>query len=557
MFFCLMQVSATIYSQTTKFTFKADNKQIVDVLREIEGNSNFRFFYLREQVDVERRVSITANDATVEQILDELFKGREISYELMNDFLIVLSKGDNKLRDLGANSSGYFQQRTVNGKVTDTSGQPLPGVSIVIKGTTQGTVTNTSGEYTLTNLPVNAILDFSFVGMATVEIQVNNQTTIDVIMQEQAIGLEEVVAVGYGVQKKVNVIGSVESVTSEELTLNPVSNVSNTLAGRLPGAIVLQESGEPGNNDARILIRGIATLGDASPLIVVDGIPGRDLNSIDPWDIESLTILKDASAAIYGARSANGVILVTTKRGTGGVPTFKYEFFEGIKQPTVVPELLNSYQYAVRKREGEIDQGIPENSMTFSLEDIEKYKEGLSGEYPWAYPNTNWWDATYKEWSNIRHHTFSVNGGSNNSRYYVSFGTQYENGLEKKSAFKYNRYNLKANLDFDLNKYINVGLDLSGVVQDKGAGSQGTLATMYGVVLTDPTNVAIFPNGLPGPDRTLGWNPVIAATDATGFEDDNVYRLYSKINAKIKVPRIENLSISTYYSYDLYFNINK
>ena len=231
-----------------------------------------------------------------------------------------------------------FRKQIVTGKVTDSqTGEALPGVNIVIKGTTVGVNTDVNGEYSITVTDKNAILVVTFIGYTPQEIPVTDKVVIDVVLVTETTNLNEVVVIGYGSQKKVNVIGSVTTVTNKELNTAPVSMVSNALAGRMPGAIVQQGSGEPGNNASQILIRGKSTLGDNTPLIVIDGIPDRDMNALQPTDIKSITVLKDASAGIYGARAANGVILITTKRGAAGTPaTFNYGYYQGVM--LLVPE---------------------------------------------------------------------------------------------------------------------------------------------------------------------------------------------------------------------------
>ena len=369
----------------------------------------------------------------------------------------------------------YAQGITITGQVTDQqTGKPMPGVSVSVKGETGGTSTTSNGMFAI-SASAKGTLVISSVGYGTIEVPVNNRSVINATISTDNTALDEVVVIGYGKEKKVNVIGSIATVSSKEISAAPVSSVSNALAGRLPGAIVQQRSGEPGSDAASILIRGIGTLGNSSPLVVIDGIPGRDvntnqisndygsqtidgsagrdLNSINPEDIESISVLKDASAAIYGARAANGVILVTTKRGkTDAPPNFNYSFYTGWLSPTAVPKMADAATYAQMLREMETHKGVAPSNMKFKPEDVEKFK---SGQFPWTHPNTNWWDATLRKSSLTQHHNFSVSGGSKTVNYFISFGSQYADGLYNAPAAKnFNRYNLRANIDVQINSYV-------------------------------------------------------------------------------------------------------
>ena len=467
----------------------------------------------------------------------------------------------------------------ITGQITDQqTGNPVPGVSISVKGGSAGISTGSDGRFAIT-APAKGILIISSVGYVAVEIPVNNRSVINSTISTDNTALNEVVVVGYGKEKKVNVIGSIATVSSKEITSSPVSSVSNALAGRLPGAIVQQRSGEPGSDAASILIRGISTLGNSGPLVVIDGIPGRevntnqlsndygtqtidgsagrDLNSINPEDIESISVLKDASAAIYGARAANGVILITTKRGkTDAPPTFNYSFYTGWLSPTAVPKMADAATYAQMLREMETYKGVAPSNMTYAPEDVEKFR---SGKFPWTHPNTNWFDASLRNSSLTQHHNFSVNGGSKTVNYFVSFGTQYADGLYKTAdAKKFNRYNLRANIDVQVNKYLNVGIDVDGS-QENRLGPSLDAQTVFNVINQNkPTTFAVYPNGSAGTGAFgASYQPVLRTTLDGGFDDDKRYRANNKINATLKIPGIEGATISSYYAYDVFFGKRK
>lgn len=448
-----------------------------------------------------------------------------------------------------------LQQQVITGLVIDErTGEVFPGVNILVKGTTLGVITGSDGKYSITVPDRNAILVFSFLGYTTQEIPLDGRSVIDVALQSETQELEEVVVIGYGTQKKVNVIGSITTVSEEQISSAPVSMLSNTLAGRLSGAIVQQGSGEPGNNASSILIRGNATLGNAAPLIVVDGIPDRDLNSIAPTDIESITVLKDASAAIYGARAANGVILVTTKRGQAGKPTFTYGFYQGLLSPTKLPEMCDAGTYAEMIREMQSYRNVAENNMLFSLEDIEKFK---SGEYPWTHPNTNWFAEGLKNFSSISNHNLSVTGGTQGVTYYASFSSQDENGIYKNSASYYKRYNAKASVDAKINDYLSFGVDMNGSQGNAMYPTRGQGMVFQMLRRSKPTDPAFFPNGLPGPDIEYGDNPVVISGFDPGSDDRRTTRINTKLLMSLNIPGVEGLSLSAYYAYDKYFYVRK
>jgi TonB-dependent starch-binding outer membrane protein SusC len=371
-----LPASVTMHGQVT---LRLENESLRDVFKEIEKQSTYRFFYNEAFADLNKRIHINVENHDINTTMNELLLMSDMSYKVLDNNLIVIAPRKE------------LQQQEITGRVTDAAtGESLPGVNVIVQGTTIGIVTNTQGNYSITVPDRDAILVFSFVGYETRQIPLENRSVIDVALQSELLALDEIVVIGYGTQTRANVIGSVTSVRSEELSAAPVSRVSNALAGRLPGAIFMQESGEPGRDEPTIRIRGNATLGNNQPLLVVDGIPNRDINSLHPEDIESITVLKDASAAIYGARAANGVILVTTKRGiTDRSPTFSYSFNEGFLSPTRLPEMADAATYATMIREMESYRGTDESNMRFSLDDIAKYE---SGEFPWTHPNTNWFE---------------------------------------------------------------------------------------------------------------------------------------------------------------------
>jgi len=349
----VINAQASTYSESVKFDLKMNNVSLKEVFQTITEQSEFKFIYNNNIVDDKLIVTVKSENARVEEILNEILPQHSLEYKVIEKQVIVYPS-DNQTPAANPENNAVQQQKTISGKVVDDRNAPLPGVAVVVKGTTVGIVTDVDGKYSLP-LPENAeTLVFSFIGMKTQEVAIQNRTTIDVTMAAEVTDLDEVVVVGYGTQKRANVVGSVTTLDGSELAAIPAVNVSNALSGKLPGSVVIQQTGEPGQMTPRVLVRGRSTLnGDVAtytsntaPLVVIDGVPGRSMDEIDPNDIESLSVLKDASAAIYGAQAANGVILIKTKSGQEGKPRLNYQFFQGFMTPTVVPDVTNAAEYA-------------------------------------------------------------------------------------------------------------------------------------------------------------------------------------------------------------------
>ncbi|MEN6452820.1 MAG: carboxypeptidase-like regulatory domain-containing protein, partial [Prolixibacteraceae bacterium] len=342
----LAQASASVYSQSTKLTYDFRNKKVSEILMAIEETTAFRFFYQREQIDVDRRVSLQVNDKNVEQLLASLFENEGVSYRVMDDNLILLT----------ANKSLAGQQpQSVKGRVTNEKGEPVPGATVVIKGTGNGTITDPNGNYTLGNVPGDATLVVSFVGMKSKEVAVAGQTAINVSLQEETIGLEEVVAVGYGVQRRSDLAGSVGIANAEDILKTSSFSALQGMKGKVSGVNIFTNSGNP-TGGSRVIIRGINSINTSTdPLYVVDGVQMSDFQYINPNDIERIEVLKDASAAaIYGARGANGVILVTTKRGKGageGV-TMSYDGWVSVGVLARKVDVMNSAEFMEMEEKG-------------------------------------------------------------------------------------------------------------------------------------------------------------------------------------------------------------
>jgi TonB-linked SusC/RagA family outer membrane protein len=474
------------------------------------------------------------------------------------------------------------QNVTVTGTVSagDTA---LPGVTVQVKGSTVATQTDGSGNFSI-SAPARGTLVFTSVGFAAHEVAINNRTTIEVSMTAINSQMNEVVVVGYGTQKKVTVTGAVAQVKGSELDKVPSFNLSNALVGRLPGVTAVNGSGEPGYDGSNLRIRGTNSFGNTAPLIVIDGVPERrgGLERLNPADIETMSVLKDASAAIYGQRAANGVILITTRRGKTGKPKITYDFNQGYAQASVIPKMMNVLQYGDVRNELIVFEGLqynPElwgealeaiktngtynrppsadprspavlNSPTgFFPDDIAKYRDGSD---PWGHPDEDWFDAVMKDWSPQQRHNLQINGGNENFRYLVSMGFQDQDGYYKNSATGYRQYDLRANLDAKVNKYISVSLGILGREEFRFFPTEPASAIFRMLMRGRPNEPAIWPNGLPGRDIENGQNPVVITTNATGYDKDK--RDFIQTNGKIdiEVPWVPGLKLSGTAALDKY-----
>ena len=440
-------------------------------------------------------------------------------------------------------ATAFAQQKTIKGTVVDVTGEPLIGVNVAVKGTTIGIITDIDGNYTL-EVPSKSTIVFSYIGYQAQEVPVGNQSTINVTLKEDTQKLEEVVVVGYGTQKKVTVTGSVASVSGEELKASPTTNLSNGMVGRMPGVIGFQKSDEPGGGGTTIRVRGTNSLGSNDPLVVIDGIPDRDggFNRLNPTEIESISVLKDASAAIYGARAANGVILITTKRGKEGKATVTFNASGGFSQPTRLPKMANAFEYATMVNE--INPG------TWTDEDLRLFQDGSD---PWGHPDTDWFDTTIKNASPMYRADVGVQGGSEKMKYYVNFAANGEDGIYKNSANRYDQYSLRMNLDINTSKYVSFQLGSIARLENTKYPMKSASSIFSGIRRGKPTQNAYWPTGEPGPDLERGDNPAVTSTDIAGFDNQKNYYIQNNLSVNIKIPWIEGLTIRGNGSYDKHF----
>lgn len=536
LFVGLLQVSASNYAQVTKLNLNLEDATLNEVFEKIEKISKFRFFYDNDQVDLSKKVDLQFKDEKLEDILNGLFTDSDLTYEIMDRLILVKSKGEKTAFNIS-------QEKKVTGKVTDESGLPLPGVTVLIKGTTNGTVTNFDGEYILGGIKASDILSFSFVGMKTEEVTVGNQSKIDVKLASDAIGIEEVIAVGYGSQIKEAVTGSIQQVNISEMQEIPASQFTQKLQGKLAGVQIAQGTGKPGQG-VSVRIRGQASISAGnSPLYVVDGFPiVGGLSSINPNEIESISVLKDASStSLYGSRAANGVVLIQTKSGKVGQTSVGVSSYIGVQTVPEKgrPDMMNAREYAQFRKEVALENGQPVDP---AYQNPEQYGEG-----------TDWYDVLLRN-ARIQDHSITLSSRTEKVGVTAVAGFFEQEGVMLNT--KFNRYSLRINTDFKVNDYTKIGLNVApNYVSDNNFNTDGSLwgrGILQSALLTTPIARHINEDGTipltatgPGLFPNPNWYNVIQQLEAHGE------RLELLANAYVEVSPLKGLKLKSTINFDV------
>jgi len=432
----VLSAFSSSYAQKTKLNLKVQNSQVKEVLNEIENQSEFFFMYDNNQVDVERKVSLKMESMTIDQVLEKLFKGTETNYRVVNRQILLFNENQ---------SNSLLQQgKRVTGKVVDAQGEAIPGATVVVKGSTVGTITGMDGNFTLEVPASGKILVFTFIGMKSSEVTIGTQTSFNVVLETETIGIDEVIAIGYSSTSRKNVASSISKVTDKEIVGLSVTDTRQTLQGKMAGVQVINNSGDPGSG-ARVIIRGMGSFSNPDPLYVIDGIQGGDINSIQPQDIESITVLKDASTtAIYGSAAANGVVLITTKSGVKGKVKVQYDGSVGIASVTKRYDLLGTSDYIDLVSDIQTAGGL---TLSDKLKTFNRNT-----------PSTDWQEAIFRN-AMVTDHNIRLSGGGENTNYAFSAG--YINQESTIIARNFQRATIGVKLDQSLfNKRVRLAQNL-------------------------------------------------------------------------------------------------
>ncbi|WP_205508869.1 TonB-dependent receptor [Longitalea arenae] len=530
-----LQVSAHSYAQ--RVTLQAKNASIEDVFKQIRKQTGYVFLYTTQMLANTRQVNIDVKNAPVEQVLNLCFDKQPVTYTLMDKTIIVKQQEKTPV-----NIPAPERVRTeIRGRVTNESGQPLAGVSITIKGESGGITTDNNGVFRIETSKTNIILVVSSVGYTTREIKVQgNETNLQIQLALATNNMEEFVVVGYGTKKKVSVTGSYSVLDMKTKENTPTTNASQALHG-VSGVWLNQAGGKPGQDVGTIRIRGVGTLNNNDPLVLVDGIE-YNINEINPNFIESMTVLKDASAAIYGSRAANGVILITTKTGRKGKMEINYNYSYGIQKPTFLPDVLwDPIQYMELKNQALINEGKSPAAVDYSPAQIEEYKNGMATD-PYTYPHLNWFDYVMKNGS-MHQHNLRFSGGSDKVTYNFAVGYMDHDGILV-TANHANRYTLNLNVSAQVTNRLKVGTNLIGnlrtFTQPAFAGSDATSYYFTRLTRVLPIMTPYLPDGRYGnmvfatPGRNTIENPIMLLKEGSNYNAPQ--RILAKVFAEYKLP---------------------
>lgn len=454
----IQSLATDSYAQATKLNLTMKNTTVREVLSEIEDMSEFYFLYNSKIINVDREVSVNFKNKKINEALDLLFKDTGVSYNIVDRQIVLSGMAPSKTYSVSA------QQKTVVGTVTDNTGQPLPGVTVVVKGTTQGTVTNADGEYTISSLPEDATLVFSFVGMQTQEVVVGKQSKINITMEVDAIGIEEVVAIGYGTVKKRDLTSAIAQINAEDIENRVTSRLEEAMQGKMSGVSIQNSSGLPGSAPV-IRIRGTNSITEGNqPLFVVDGMPIEDavaIANINMNDVANVEVLKDAaSAAIYGSRGSNGVIIITTKLGEMGTPKITYDMYYGVQTPEKTLDILTGSelgQILVERRTWELNQDIRYDENTPN----DDRPKNMRIDPNWVTGNVSTYDPQdimFRE-APIQNHNLSISGGTKRTKYFASLNYLNQEGIVPNTSFE--KFALRVNLETKIKDFITLGLNIS------------------------------------------------------------------------------------------------
>lgn len=536
-----LQIHAEGHAQ--KISLNEKNAPLQKVFKAIQKQSGFRFFYKDELLRQAGKIDINVRNASVEEVLDRCFRDIPLTYSIIEKTIIVKQKIMPSVIEVEAAPTAE-----INGLIRDPDGKPLAGVSIKNKRTGKGTATDTDGKFSITAAEGDQ-LEISSIGYQTQTVRVGSlQQAINLSMKMEISELENSVVIAYGSQKKKAVTGAITSVTSAEIVTTKNENVQNMLTGKVAGLRVIQNTAEPGDFNNSINIRGMG-----SPiLVIVDGIPRENITRLDPNDIESVSVLKDASAAVYGVRSANGVILVTTKRGKRGTLALTYSGNYGLQVPSGLPKPLDAIGYMTLVNQQAL-HNVNGGVLVYKPEDFEAYKNGTKKSY-------DWYHAAIAGSVPQTQHTLTASGGNDNTTYFLSAGYLYQDGILKSGDLNYKRFNVRSNITSRLTSRITLDLNVNGILDTKNQPNSDSWWIIRSIWRQNPLD-PFYANDDPAhlfQGTVDGTNPIsLSRSDVNGYKIWNKKWFQSSLAVTYRIPYVEGLNLKGLYSYDYNIVENK
>ncbi|RQP13305.1 MAG: SusC/RagA family TonB-linked outer membrane protein, partial [Parapedobacter sp.] len=531
-----MQAYAEANAQEVSIRVK--NAPLKSVFKLLKKQTGYDFLYASEDLNQAGTVTLDLKDKQLTAVIEACLKNQSLDYEIQNTTVLIRKRKSQS-------NIPITVQREIYGRVTNSEGQPIEGVTVNLKNTLLATTTDAEGRFRILPPESAEILVFTAVGYKPAEAIIGTATTtIDVTLLEQVSDLDEVVVVGYGTQARSNVTGAISTLKSDQLAKVPLSSVTNALVGKLPGLIAMQSSGQPGRDAASLNIRGFG-----NALIIVDGVE-TSFNNIDANQIESVTVLKDGAASIYGSRAGNGVILVTTKRGNAGKPTITVNGTSTLQRSTYFQNMLSSGDYTTLIAEEYLQSGQPANAVPYTPEQIQKFYEAKEP----GYYNTDWQEIIMRDWAQLHNYNVSVRGGSENIKYYAFLGAMNQGSFWKENGGDYNRYNLQANVDANIIENLSLGITISNIVDriksthrpQNGGGY--LFADLY-------NNKPMYPSSLPDASKipysgsATGGALVQSNMDLGGYSNDFAQTLSNSAVLNYALKAVEGLSFKAFGNY--------
>jgi TonB-linked SusC/RagA family outer membrane protein len=524
---------------------------VKQVFKLISKQTDYKFLYRHDLIKDAPKLFLKKGIIKANVLIEKCLRPINFTFEFSSNKTIIVKRKLKLTKKEIKENSPIIIPLKISGLISDENNIPLPGASILEKGTKNGTQTDFNGNFSLEVKDSSAILIISYLGYKTIDMLLEGKTEIDIKLEEDASNLEEIIVIGYGTQKKVTITGAVSNIKSKEIQQTQTANLANNLTGRVSGLVINSRGGEPGSDAVEILIRGISTTGDNTPLYVIDGIPNRgSFERLNPADIESISVLKDASAAIYGAQSANGVILITTKRGKKGETVFSFNSTYSLAQPTRRPYLMNSEQYLTWIDEVNSRNGRPTEFQSV----IRQYRDNTVDTSVWG--DTDWWGEVMDKWTPQTQHSLSVRGGSEKTQFYLSGQILDQDALYKGNAYGYQQFNIRSNIDTKLSKNLKLGFDLAARIGENKRPTLDTDGLIRQIFVQRPHESPYFENDLLA--RTSNGNPIPLVNGESGNKDTKTKKFDSRFSLRWDLPFIaEGLYADGYAAIDFYTTTRK